>query len=109
MADPMQIARGEAWKYSWRVTRDGAAIDGDRVVNAWLSRTFKGDPVTPESVLPLSRGRLLLRADEREIWSAPLHADAVTAALASIFTGYTVWEVIEIDGERKSNALTVVD
>jgi hypothetical protein len=112
---PNTIARAEAFEFEWQIERKdrytGALnpIDEDSAVSAWLSLTFKGDPVTPGSVVPLTRRDLELRSDGRVLWFGILEATDVTAALVGITTGNPVYEVCEIDGERKSRQLTVAD
>jgi len=112
MAD---IHRGEAWEYEWRLERkeeftgELEPLPLESVINAWLSATYKGDAITPRSVLALTRRELDLRFDGRLLWFAILEADPVTEALAAIATGDPIFEVCEIDGERKSRELTVAD
>ncbi len=111
----MNIGRGEAFEFEWRLTQKNALtgeiepFDEETIVRAWLSLTFKGDPIVVDSELPLTRRQVGLRADGRLLWFGILAADDVTAALAAIATGASAYEVCEVEGERKSRELIVAD
>lgn len=101
MPSPSQISRGESWSYEWRIEEQEQPIDAASDVEAWLSATYKGDPITPGSVVVLARGAPGNRSDGRVLWSGLLQASDVTTALVSILTGDPVFEVCSINGERK--------
>ena len=114
MADVL-IHRGEAWEFEWRVQQKNefsgipSPIDEDSAVSAWLSETYKGDPILPASMMPLTRRVLELRMDGRVLWFGILDADVVTEALDGIATSTTIYEVLSVDGELKSSPLVVAD
>lgn len=109
------IPRGEAFEAEWKILRKDrytgtpAPIDEDSAVLWWLSLTFKGEPVTPASVVTLTRRALELRSDGRELWFGILAADDVTDALAGVATGDSIHEVLSVDGERKDREIEVSD
>jgi len=113
MADT--IHRGEACEPDWHLTRKNARtgvpepLDEDTPVSWWLSATYKGDPIDPETVVTLTRRQRELREDARTSWFGILERDTVSDLLQGILTGGTVYEVVDVDGERKSRALTVAD
>lgn len=115
MSTPITISRAQSWEFDWTVRQRNAAtgdrepIDAASVVRAWLSATFKGDPITPASIVTLTRRSLALRTDGRPQWCGVLDAASVTEALAGIATGDQVAEVLEVDGERNACWLTVDD
>lgn len=115
MADENTINRAEAWEFEWKVLRKNAytgtpsPIDEDSTVATWLSLTYKGAPITDSPIITLARRERQLRADGRELWFGILAADDVTDALAAIATDGAVFEVCEIDGERKARELVVAD
>lgn len=112
---PTTISRAEAFELEWwleaknDVTGLLEPLAGDTPVSGWLSATFKGDPITGSPIVTLVRRGVELRTDSRALWYGVLAAADVTDALAGIVTGGLVYEVVEVDGERKSNELTVAD
>lgn len=112
MADT--ISRTESWEFDFHVQRKNAStgqltpIDQSSVVTAWLSATPKGDPLQDDGVITLARRQRTLRDDARTSWFGVLDADTAGIVLAGVSNGGTVYEVCDVDGERKAGkALTV--
>jgi hypothetical protein len=109
------IPRARAREFEWRLVRKDAdsgepsPIPETSAVSAWLSLTEDGEPITPGSVVALTRRALELRTDSRALWFGVLERDAVTEALSDLDAGDVVHEVCEVDGERDSRECTVED
>jgi hypothetical protein len=115
MSFELTIPRDRAREFEWDLSRKDAdtgvpsPIPETADVSAWLSLTEDGEPITPGSVVVLTRRPLELRSDARRLWFGILERDAVTEALDDLAMGDPLFEVVEVDGERDSREITVED
>ncbi len=106
---PTAIGRLDAWQLKVTLYRDRsqsgtlALLTGQTGLTGWLASAIAGVPIS--DVVSLSE-----YSGNAGTYAGTLTQAQVTAALASIATGATVYEVIqESDGSRQSRPYTVVD